>query len=191
MNLAEIPDNIPIPKDDGAADHLLHSRLPELTLRATNNELINIGKLAGIVVIYIYPMTGKPDTLLPCGWNEIAGARGCTPQSCGFRDHYSELQALNTSVFGLSVQETDYQLEAKERLHLPFELISDSKLLLKSTLNLPTFIVQGMELYKRITLIAKDGNIEKVFYPVFPPNENVDAVIKWLSKYLTQDKDPL
>jgi peroxiredoxin len=191
MNLSEIPDNIPIPEDDGAADHLVHSRLPELTLRATNNELINIGKLAGIVVLYIYPMTGKPDTPLPHGWNEIAGARGCTPQSCGFRDHYSELQTLNTSVFGISVQETDYQLEAKERLNLPFELISDSKLLLKSTLNLPTFIVQDMELYKRITLIAKDGNIEKVFYPIFPPNENVDAVIKWLSEYLTQDKNQL
>jgi peroxiredoxin len=180
MNLGELPDSLPIPEDDGAADHLAGRGMPDLSLRATNNQIIQIGELAGLVVLYIYPRTGRPDTPLPDGWNDIPGARGCTPQSCSFREHYAELQALGAGVFGVSSQETDYQLEAKLRLHLPFELLSDAELLFKNSLRLPTFTLNGMELYKRMTLITRDGVIEKVLYPVFPPDQSADAVIEWL-----------
>ena len=180
MNLSQLPDNLPPPFDDGAASHLEGMRLCDMSFNATNNDVVNIQQLSGLVVLYVYPMTGHPDTPLPYGWDEIPGARGCTPQSCSFRDHYYELQKLNTQVFGLSTQETSYQLEAKERLHLPFELLSDVDLSLKTTMNLPTFVAAGMELYKRITLIARDGNICKVFYPVFPPGENAEEVLSWL-----------
>jgi peroxiredoxin len=128
----------------------------------------------------VYPMTGRPDVPLPDGWDGIPGARGCTPQSCTFRDHYSELRSLNTSVLGLSVQTTDYQKEARDRLHLPFELLSDSEHRLKQLLRLPTFKVAGMELYRRLALIVQDGQIQKVFYPVFPPDQNAPDVLAWL-----------
>ena len=183
MNLTQPPENLPVPVDDGAADHLVASQLPNVAFPATNGEKINIQKLAGLVVLYVYPMTGRPDTPLPDGWDEIPGARGCTPQSCSFRDHYSELKNLNSQVFGLSTQQTDYQLEAKERLHLPFELLSDAQLALKASLKLPTFEASGKELYKRITLIARDGIISKAFYPVFPPSENAEEVVSWLRLY--------
>ena len=140
----------------------------------------NIRELKGRWVIYVYPMTGRPGVPLPDGWDGIPGARGCTPQSCNFRDHYSELKALNTGVFGLSTQHSEYQREARDRLHLPFELLSDSGLQLKDALRLPTFTVAGMELYKRLTLVTRDGHIEKVFYPVFPPDQNADQVLTWL-----------
>lgn len=136
--------------------------------------------MSGRWVIYVYPMTGRPDVPLPDGWDGIPGARGCTPQSCGFRDHYAELMALNTGVFGLSAQTTEYQREARDRLHLPFQLVSDSTLRLKSAMRLPTFTVAGMELYKRLTLIAHEGRIAKIFYPVFPPDQNADDVLAWL-----------
>jgi peroxiredoxin len=125
-------------------------------------------------------MTGRPGVPLPDGWDGIPGARGCSPQSCNFRDHYAELKALHTGVFGLSTQRSDYQQEARERLHLPFELLSDSGLQLKDKLKLPTFTVAGMELYKRLTLITLDGYIKKIFYPVFPPDKNADEVLTWL-----------
>jgi peroxiredoxin len=136
--------------------------------------------MSGRWVIYVYPMTGRPDVPLPDGWDGIPGARGCTPQSCGFRDHYAELKALNTGVFGLSAQTTEYQREARDRLHLPFQLVSDSTLRLKSAMRLPMFTVAGMELYKRLTLIAHEGRIAKIFYPVFPPDQNADEVLAWL-----------
>jgi peroxiredoxin len=125
-------------------------------------------------------MTGRPGVPLPDGWDGIPGARGCTPQSCSFRDHYTELKALRTGVFGLSSQRSEYQREARDRLHLPFELLSDSGLQLKDALRLPTFTVAGMELFKRLTLVTRDGHIEKVFYPVFPPDQNADEVLTWL-----------
>lgn len=125
-------------------------------------------------------MTGRPDVPLPDGWDAIPGARGCTPQSCGFRDHHAELQTLDTGVLGLSAQSTAYQREARERLHLPFALLSDDALQLKRLMGLPTFTVAGMELYKRLTLIADNGCIRKVFYPVFPPDRNAEAVLEWL-----------
>lgn len=180
MDSTKLPDNLSPPMDDGAADHLNGMRLPDVSFSATSNDVINIQQLSGIIVLYVYPMTGRPDKTLPDGWDEIPGARGCTPQSCSFRDHYSELQTLHAKVFGLSAQDTNYQLEAKQRLHLPFELLSDSELALKALLNLPTFEAAGMELYKRLTLIVRNGFICKVFYPVFPPNENADQVILWL-----------
>jgi peroxiredoxin len=154
--------------------------LPKIALPATNGTNVDLASIPGKVVIYIYPMTGHPGVPLPDGWDSIPGARGCTPQSCAFRDHYSELQSLNTAVFGLSTQTTDYQKEARDRLHLPFELLSDSERHLKQLLRLPTFAVAGMELYKRITLVAANGRIRKVFYPVFPPDQNANDVVAWL-----------
>ncbi|MET0072421.1 MAG: peroxiredoxin [Candidatus Thiodiazotropha sp.] len=181
-SLNELPENLPIPEDDGACDHLHDSSLPSVQLMATNGLLIDFSSLES-VVIYCYPMTGRPDVQLPDGWEQIPGARGCTPQSCSFRDHYSELQALGTEVYGLSTQTTDYQREAKSRLHLPFELVSDDCLSFIKALNLPTFEVDGMILAKRVTLIARNGIITKVFYPVFPPNKNADQVLEFISEY--------
>jgi peroxiredoxin len=175
-----LPDNLPVPTDDGAAAHLAGSPLPELTLSATDGSEINLAQLAGRWVLYVYPMTGQPGVPLPDGWDAIPGARGCTPQSCSFRDHFAELQALGTGVYGLSTQDTDYQREARDRLHLPFELLSDSWLRLKSALRLPTFRVAGMELYRRLTLVVDDGRVSTVFYPVFPPDRNADDVLAWL-----------
>ncbi|HYX64560.1 MAG TPA: peroxiredoxin [Burkholderiales bacterium] len=154
--------------------------LPDLALRATDGTMVNIGAIAGRVVIYVYPMTARPGVPVPEGWGRIPGARGCTPQSCAFRDHYAELRSLKTAVFGLSTQATDYQKEARDRLHLPFDLLSDSEHRLKQLLRLPTFQVAGMELYKRLSLIAEDGKIRKVFYPVFPPDRNAAEVFAWL-----------
>jgi peroxiredoxin len=179
MSLSELPENLPVPVNDGAASHLLGTMLPDLTFTATNGDLVTLDAIEGFLVIYIYPMTGRPDVPLPDGWGEIPGARGCTPQSCSFRDHYGELQEFQAKLYGLSAQSTDYQNEAKSRLHLPFELLSDTSLTLKSNLLLPTFKVAGMEFYKRLTLIAKDAKIVKVFYPVFPPDKNIDEVLKW------------
>ena len=180
MALSNLPSNLPVPEDDGAANHLTGLSLPNITLTATNGEGINLANFKGYCVIYIYPMTGRPDVALPDNWEAIPGARGCTPQSCSFRDHYQELQDLNAQVFGLSTQDSDYQNEAKSRLDLPYELLSDTSLALKSSLSLPTMTVEGMELYKRLTLITFDAEIKKVFYPVFPPDKNVDDVILWL-----------
>ena len=179
-DLSQLPNDLPRPVDDGAATHLQGMVLPHLTLPATNGAAIDLARIPGRVVIYVYPMTGRPGVAPPEGWNSIPGARGCTPQSCAFRDHYAELQSLNTAVFGLSTQSTDDQKEAKERLHLPFELLSDGDRRLKQLLRLPTFIAAGMELYRRMTLVAAGGRIAKVFYPVFPPDRNASDVLAWL-----------
>lgn len=181
-SLSQLPKDLPVPVDDGAASHLEGSLLPNLTLVNTDGSGVNMAELCGRWVIYVYPMTGRPDIPLPDGWDGIPGARGCTPQSCSFRDHYEELQALHTGVFGLSVQTTEYQREARDRLHLPFHLLSDSTMQLKGKMRLPTLAVAGMELFKRLTLITNDGRIEKVFYPVFPPDQNADDVLVWLRK---------
>lgn len=181
-NLYAIPDNLPIPVDDGACSHLLGMNIPSCPLISTTGKVVDLGTLKGRTVVYCYPRTGRPDQEVPQGWNEIPGARGCTPQSCAFRDHYQELQTLNTNVFGLSTQNTNYQREVVERLHLPFELLSDEKLDFVNTLRLPTFEVESMTLIKRLTLIIFNGQIEKVFYPVFPPDKNAEKVISWLSE---------
>lgn len=180
-NSFPLPPNLPKPTDDdGAAAHLSGMQLPDVTLPSTDGASINLRALKGRWVIYIYPMTGRPGVPLPDGWDGIPGARGCTPQSCSFRDHYTELQELGAGVLGLSTQSSDYQQEARDRLHLPFQLLSDSGLELKDALRLPTFTAAGMELYKRLTLIAENGMITKVFYPVFPPDRNADEVLAWL-----------
>ena len=179
-DFSHLPPNLPRPIDDGAAAHLAGRFLPNVMLDSTDGSTVNLSHLAGRWVLYLYPMTGRPGVSLPDGWDGIPGARGCTPQSCRFRDHYRELQDLKTGVFGLSTQTSEYQREARDRLHLPFHLLSDSARQLGVALRLPTFTVAGMELFKRLTLIAEDGKIRKVFYPVFPPDANVDEVLAWL-----------
>jgi peroxiredoxin len=178
--LTELPENLPVPEDDGACDHLPGKSLPDISLTATNGRTIYPANQQGWLVIYCYPMTGRPDRELPAGWNTIPGARGCTPQACAFRDHYQELAALDADVYGLSTQTTDDQLEAKQRLHLPFELLSDHQHAFADALKLPVFEADNMKLIKRLTMIAFDGVIKKIFYPVFPPDSNATQVIEWL-----------
>jgi peroxiredoxin len=176
-----LPAELPAPQDDGAARHLAGMRLPSLALAGTDGSNVDLSKLSGRTVVYVYPRTGVPGQPLPEGWNEIPGARGCTPQSCGFRDHFGELERLGVArVFGLSTQDTAYQREAVERLHLPFPVLSDERLALARALDLPTFTTSGMTLLKRMALIIDDGVISKVFYPVFPPDKNAEEVIAWL-----------
>ena len=180
-NLYELPADLPMPQDDGACAHLEGMKLPPVALRSTQGRSVGLSGLAGTTVVYIYPRTGRPDRELLAGWNAIPGARGCTPQSCAFRDHYEELKRAGAAqVYGLSTQDTAYQQEAAERLHLPFELLSDEKLEFARALKLPVFEIDGMKLIKRLTLIARDGVIVKVFYPVFPPDQNAERVLSWL-----------
>lgn len=182
-NFSELPTDLPVPLDDGAAAHLKGMSLARIALPSTDGSTVELASLAGLFVIYIYPMTGRPGVPLPDGWDGIPGARGCTPQSCNFRDHYTELKALGSGVFGVSAQDGVYQREARDRLQLPFQLLSDSSLQLKSALRLPTFRVNGLELYKRLTLIIETEKIEKVFYPVFPPDKNAEEVLTWLKQH--------
>jgi peroxiredoxin len=181
-NLYELPADLPVPVDDGACNHLTGFQLPSLPLNSTAGRVVDLSALSGRTVIYTYPRTGRPDVEMPAGWNDIPGARGCTPESCGFRDHFKELQALGANVFGLSTQDTDYQREAAERLQLPFELLSDAELRFAKALRLPTFEVEAMTLIKRLTLILRGGRVEKVFYPVFPPDRHAEEVVAWLSQ---------
>lgn len=193
--LTETPDwskspdwsKIPAPIDDGATRHLLGARIATVSLRATDGSIVDLSELCGLVVMYAYPRTGLPGVASPPGWDMIPGARGCTPQSCSFRDHFSELQALGIAyLFGLSTQDPEYQLEAARRLHLPFSLLSDEALELTRAMNLPTFETSGMKLLKRLTLVILNGTIEHVFYPVFPPDRSASDVVLWLS-----DRDPM
>jgi peroxiredoxin len=172
-----------VPTDDGAADHLLGAELPALAFEATAGAPVVLPELAaGTLVLYLYPRTGVPGEDPPAGWDEIPGARGCTPQSCSFRDHHAELDALGARVVGLSSQTSDYQGEAAERLCLPFPLLADPELRLAAALDVPTFTVAGMRLYKRLTLVARAGTVVKVFYPVFPPDRNAEEVLAWLQE---------
>jgi peroxiredoxin len=181
-----LPEDLPVPSDDGACDHLNELVLPSISLSSTDGGQIDLTRLHGRTVVYVYPRTGRPDLPASAAWDAIPGARGCTPQSCGFRDHYAELRSLGASaVFGLSTQTTDYQREAVERLHLPFALLSDSDLVFTRTLRLPTFEFEpyreeSSTLLKRMALVIRDGRIEKVFYPVFPPDRNAGDVTDWL-----------
>jgi peroxiredoxin len=187
----ELPKDLPVPLDDGAAAHLEGMSIANIALPSTDGGTVDLASLKGRFVIYVYPMTGRPGVPLPDGWDAIPGVRGCTPQSCSFRDHYRELSVLNTGVFGLSTQDTEYQREARDRLHLPFQLLSDSSLQLKSIMRLPTFLVQGLELYKRLTLIIEAGQIEKVFYPVFPPDKNAEEVLAWLKQHISTPRSKI
>jgi peroxiredoxin len=179
-NLNQLPTDLPIPQDDGSTKHLKGMKLPNVYLNATNGQSINLGDIKGKLVIYCYPMTGQPNVALPDGWDQIPGARGCTPQSCSFRDHYQELQALGAEVVGLSVQTTEYQKEMADRLHLPFSVVSDVNYEFQKALNMPTFIAAGMTLLKRVTLITNNGVIEAVHYPIFPSDSDPAWVIDYL-----------
>jgi len=176
-----LPTNIPVPQDDGAARHLAGTKLPAIVLAATDGSQVDLSALPGRTVVYVYPRTGRPGENPPDGWDAIPGARGCTPQSCSFRDHFDELKRLGVArVFGFSTQDTDYQREAAERLHLPFPVLSDAQLKLATALKMPTFSIAGMTLLKRMALVIDDGVIVKAFYPVFPPDKNAEEVIAWL-----------
>src|SRR5437660_1804915 len=183
MTLHELPKDLPVPVDDGACNHLIGLQLPAIPLIATEGSVVDLAQLPGLTVVYCYPRTGEPGKVVPEEWDLIPGARGCTPQSCAFRDHYQELrQAGAAHVFGLSTQTTAYQQEAVGRLRLPFALLSDENLAFTRALRLPTFEFAGMTLIKRLTLIIADGKIIKVFYPVFPPQQNAEEVLAWLSE---------
>jgi peroxiredoxin len=175
-----LPQGLPVPEDDGAADHLPGLDLPSVVLPSSRGpvDLAELG--AERLVLYVYPRTGRPGRPPAPGWDAIPGARGCTPQSCAFRDHADELGALGTRVVGLSAQPLEEQVEFAERNHIPYPVISDERLELERRLGLPTFDVAGMTLYKRLTLVAEARTIVKVFYPVFPPDRNVEEVIAWL-----------
>ncbi len=180
----DAPDwsKIPAPTDDGAARHLPGSRVPSVPLQATEGSTVDLSALPGRAVVYAYPRTGPPDGANIENWDMIPGARGCTPQSCAFRDHFAELRTLGVShLFGLSTQDTAYQREAAERLRLPFALLSDERLDLARAMRLPTFEAGGMVLLRRLTLVLRDGVVEHVFYPVFPPDRSAADVIAWLS----------
>lgn len=180
-SFADLPSDLPEPYDDGAARHLPRMQLPNLALAATTGGRVTLSHCPGLTIVYAYPRTGRPGEELPDGWDAIPGARGCTPQSCSFRDHFDELKGLGVGhVFGLSTQDTEYQKEMAERLHLPFPVLSDHDLALTRELRLPTFRVGDMTLLKRLTLVLRDGVIEHVFYPVFPPDKSAAEVVAWL-----------
>jgi peroxiredoxin len=176
-----LPGGLPEPQDDGAARHLAGLKLPSMKLAGTDGTEVDLAKLAGRTVVYAYPRTGVPGQPLPEGWDDIPGARGCTPQSCSFRDHFADIKRLGIAhVYGLSTQDTEYQGEAARRLRLPFAILSDADLRLTGALGLPTFSVAGMTLLKRMVLVIENGVIIKVFYPVFPPDKSAEEVIAWL-----------
>ena len=168
----------PPPADDGLAAHLAGMRMPHVSLPSTSGGEIDLGALRGTSVLYCYPRTGRPDEPLPEGWDAIPGARGCTPQSCAFRDHFAELKALGVAnLFGISAQDTGYQSEAAQRLHLPYPLLSDAQGLLAKALDLPVMTAGDRVLIKRLTLILRDGVVATVFYPIFPPDRNAADVV--------------
>lgn len=176
----QLPPNLPVPQDDGAAAHLLGRSLPDVSLVSTSGEPIHLRRRTGVTVLYAYPLTGRPGIPLPPGWDAIPGARGCTPESCAFRDHHAEIRSLGAEVFGLSSQSTDYQREVRDRLHLSFELLSDESFAFTDALALPTFIVGSTRLLKRITVICNSGAIERFFYPIFPPDQHPAQVVGYL-----------
>jgi peroxiredoxin len=179
-NLEYLPDGLPEPIDDGSCKHLLGLAIPNLKLKSTDGNHIKLNAIRNRLVIYLYPMTGPSEIPLPKGWDEIPGARGCTPQACSFRNHYEELKELKVSIYGMSTQNSEFQLKEKERIHLPFELLSDENIEFAKSLKLPLHYVDDLILHKRVTLIFENGKIVKYFYPVFPPDKNVDEVINWL-----------
>ena len=176
----KLPSDLPVPVDDGACDHLIGLKFPDTILKSTSSSDVDLSNIDGIVVVYCYPMTGKPGASLPDGWDKIPGARGCTPQSCSFRDRYTELSELGAKVYGISTQTTEYQKEMVERLHVPFPVLSDIDLSFCKALNIPMFIVNKIFLMKRVTMIACNGFIEAVHYPVFPSNSDASWVIQHL-----------
>ncbi len=181
-DLTNLPANLPVPVDDGAADHLPDSRVPDIALPSTDGRVISLAAVRGPrVVVYAYPRTGRPgEPSLVDDWDLIPGARGCTPETCGFRDHHKELAEAGAEVFGLSTQDTACQQELATRLHLPFAILSDADLELVRAWRLPTFEAAGYTLLKRLTLVVRDGRVEHVWYPVFPPDRHAEVVLSWL-----------
>jgi peroxiredoxin len=184
-DINKLPENLPVPEDDGGSSHLIGTKIATIELRSTNGLNVDLGSIKGKVVIYCYPMTGRPDVPLPDGWDEIPGARGCTPQSCSYRDHYKEFQELGVEVYGLSTQTTAYQKEMVDRLSLPFNVLSDSQMELTQSINLPTFVVTGMVLLKRLTMVVEDSMIKSVHYPIFPSDSDPDWVLGYLENLST------
>jgi peroxiredoxin len=178
LDVYSLPPDLPVPEDDGAADHLVGLEVPELELESSLGPV----NVRDFDVIYVYPRSGRPDRPLLPGWDETPGARGCTPQSCAFRDAHPQLEALGVRVAGLSAQPLDEQVEFAERNRMPYPVISDPERRLGAALGLPIFEIAGFTLYKRITLVAEAGTIVKVFYPVFPPDANAGDVLAWLSE---------
>ncbi|KAH7086274.1 Redoxin [Paraphoma chrysanthemicola] len=182
MAHTSFPSDLPVPQDDGACSHLAGLELPVVALRDTSGQLVDLAKLTGLTILFCYPRTGAPGETITDDWNVIPGARGCTPQACGFRDELAELRKLGVkNVFGLSTQESPYQAEAKDRLHLSYELLSDVDLTFAKALSLPTFEWQEKTLVKRLALAIEDAKIIHVWYPVFPPDSNAKEVVKWLA----------
>jgi peroxiredoxin len=176
-----LPADLPVPEDDGAAAHLPGRAIPELSLPSTEGPSVNLAELASEgLVLYVFPKIGRPGEADPPGWDQVPGARGCTQQSCAFRDRQLEFVDLGYSVAGLSAQPMEEQTEAAARLHLPFPLLSDPDGKLGDMLGLPTLEIAGMKLYRRVTLVARSGRIVKAFYPVFPPDENAEEVLGWI-----------
>jgi peroxiredoxin len=179
-DIHSLPAGLPVPEDDGAADHLAGLDVPRVALPSTAGAAVTLGELPGLSVVFAYPRTGRPDEELPPGWDAIPGARGCTPEACGFRDRQERFAELGARLLALSTQEADYQREMAERLQLPFPVLSDERLELTHALRLPTFEVQGWTLLRRLTLVIREGAIEHVFYPVFPPDTHAAEVLAWL-----------
>lgn len=177
----QLPSSLPVPVDDGACDHLVGLPMPDVRLASTAGDSVDlVAATAVTAVIYVYPRTGVPGVEMPADWDAIPGARGCTPQSCSYRDDYSAFQALGVDVYGLSTQSTQAQTEFAGREHIPFPLLSDPDRRLGSTLSIPTFTAGGEVLYRRVTLIVESGRIVHVRYPVFPPNRDADETLVWL-----------
>lgn len=178
-----MPASLPKPEDDGAADHVLNSTFPPISLPSTAGDTVKPSSLSGLSIIFCYPRTGAPGENIPAEWDAIPGARGCTPQACSFRDASQTLfQHGVKHIFGLSTQDTEYQREVKERVHLPYELLSDEKGELIQAMKLPTFEWQGKQLTKRLTMAVENGKVAKVWYPVFPPDKSAAEVLEWLEK---------
>jgi peroxiredoxin len=192
-NLYELPADLPVPRDDGATRHLTGAFLPSIALPSTSGGSVRLDDSSiRLAVVYCYPRTGRPDTNAlgsTESWNAIPGARGCTPQSCAYRDYYEELQRLGAVVYGLSTQTTDYQQEAVSRLRLPFPLLSDASGDFSASLRLPSFEVEGVHLLKRLTLIIGRGQILHHFYPVFPPDKDAETVVAWITSQRPNAKD--
>lgn len=184
MSRFDLPPDLPRPVDDGACAHLAGFRIPSTELPATDGRSVDLSQPFGRTILFCYPRTGRPNEPVPDSWDAIPGARGCTPQACSFRDSYDSLVVAGADqIFGLSTQDTAYQQEAVERLHLPYLLLSDHTLQFTRALRLPTFDFAGMTLIKRLTLIIDNGVITKVFYPVFPPDQSANEALHWLKEH--------
>jgi len=183
MNLSELPSNLPIPENDGSCDHLLHQKIPEISLLNQDGNFLRLNRNDTFrIVLYCYPMTGHPDKLLPPNWDSIPGARGCTPETCSFRNHYDDIIKLNAIPIGMSTQIPSDIKEMTKRLMIPYDVVSDCNLKFSNRMNLPTFKTNNIIFIKRLTLIIERSVIKKVFYPIFPPDLHINDVLHWLEK---------